>query len=164
MPPKKSRGKGRRRAPLDVLVFAGDDQTYARVTAMLGNNRVRVKCQDGTERQCTIRGTMRRRVWIQVGDLVLVALRADLAGTVGDIVHKYPPADVQKLLKCGEPVNILVSDDTDMMEMESMIQFVDDEYPGPSDPAASGPAPDPSSTKLENADSSAADLLDFELI
>lgn len=162
MPPKKSRGKGRRRAPLDVLVFAGDDQTYARVTAMLGNNRVRAKCQDGAERQCTIRGTMRRRVWIQVGDLVLVALRADLAGTVGDIVHKYSPSDVQKLLKCGEPVNILVSDDTDMMEMESMIQFVEDEdHPGP------GPIHGPAEpqTKPENAaDAPDGDLLDFELI
>lgn len=37
---------------------------YAQVVKMLGGGRVLVQCYDGVTRQGLIRGTMRRRVWI----------------------------------------------------------------------------------------------------
>ena len=37
---------------------------YAQVTKMLGDGRVALMCYDGVARQGLIRGTMRRRVWI----------------------------------------------------------------------------------------------------
>jgi len=37
---------------------------------MLGFDRVLVKCQDGHERLCRIRGKMKRRMWIRLGDIV----------------------------------------------------------------------------------------------
>lgn len=40
---------------------------------MLGFDRVMVKCQDGHERLCRIRGKIKRRVWIREGDIVLVS-------------------------------------------------------------------------------------------
>ena len=40
---------------------------------MLGFDRLVVKCQDGHERLCRIRGKLKRRVWIRVGDIVLVS-------------------------------------------------------------------------------------------
>jgi translation initiation factor 1A len=40
---------------------------------MLGFDRIVVKCQDGHERLCRIRGKLKRRVWIRVGDIVLVS-------------------------------------------------------------------------------------------
>ena len=40
---------------------------------LLGFDRIMVKCQDGHERLCRIRGKMKRRVWIRVGDVVLVS-------------------------------------------------------------------------------------------
>jgi translation initiation factor 1A len=40
---------------------------------LLGFDRIMVKCQDGHERLCRIRGKMKRRVWIRVGDIVLVS-------------------------------------------------------------------------------------------
>ena len=42
---------------------------------MLGNARVLVKCFDGVIRVGRIRGKMKRKVWIGVGDLILVSLR-----------------------------------------------------------------------------------------
>jgi len=40
---------------------------------MLGADHIMVKCQDGKERLCRIRGKLKRRVWIREGDIVLVS-------------------------------------------------------------------------------------------
>lgn len=39
-------------------------EEYAHVTRMLGGGRAQLQCYDGVSRQGLIRGTMRRRVWI----------------------------------------------------------------------------------------------------
>ena len=42
---------------------------------MLGNGRLEAFCFDGKTRLCHIRGKMRKRIWIGVGDFILLALR-----------------------------------------------------------------------------------------
>lgn len=42
---------------------------------MLGNGRLEGKCFDGTTRLCHIRGKMRKKVWVNANDIVLVGLR-----------------------------------------------------------------------------------------
>ncbi len=42
------------------------------VEAMLGANKLKVRCQDGLVRICRIPGKLRKRVWIKEGDVVLV--------------------------------------------------------------------------------------------
>jgi len=113
--PNKKKNERRREMPV-----AEEGQEYARVVAMLGNNRVRAKFGDGTERQCRIRGSMRRREWVHVGDTVLVSLR-DLSGDKADIIFKYQLAEVQKLRRLGEPVTIAA--DEDEAEMEDIVTF-----------------------------------------
>ena len=54
-----------------VLPVAND--VLGIVVKLLGFDRVLVKCQDGHERLCRIRGKMKRRVWIREGDVVLVS-------------------------------------------------------------------------------------------
>ena len=39
----------------------------------LGFERFLVKCQDGYQRLCRIRGKMKRRAWVRQGDIVLVS-------------------------------------------------------------------------------------------
>jgi len=68
---------------------------------MLGDGRCEVYCFDRTTRMCLIRGTMRRRVWINVGDIVLVSLR-DFQEGKADIVHKYTPDEARTLKQHGE--------------------------------------------------------------
>lgn len=92
------------------MPLAEEGQEYAVVVALLGNGRVRAKFGEGVERQCRIRGSMRRREWVHVGDLVLVALR-ELAGDTADIVFRYQQADAQRLKKMGEPVGIAVDEE-----------------------------------------------------
>lgn len=126
MPPRKGKrhAEKRREPPL-----ADDCQAYARVTAMQGNGRVMAKFADGVERQCRIRGSMRRREWVHVGDTVLVALRDDLAGDKADIVFRYQPAEAQRLRKLGEPVGIAV--DEDEAQMDDIVAFEHDDAAAP---------------------------------
>ena len=42
---------------------------------MLGNGRITAFCFDGKERLCHIRGKLRKKVWINTGDIILVGLR-----------------------------------------------------------------------------------------
>jgi translation initiation factor 1A len=56
---------------------------------MLGFDRLMVTCQDGKERLCRIRGKMKRRMWIRVGDIVLVSPWDFQSDTRGDIIWRY---------------------------------------------------------------------------
>ena len=74
---------------------------YAWITKMLGNGRVLVKNMEKIERLGIIRGNMRKREWMGVGDLVLVTLRGFQDDKV-DIVFKYNETEVRMLRKWGE--------------------------------------------------------------
>jgi translation initiation factor 1A len=56
---------------------------------LLGSDRIMVKCQDGHERLCRIRGKMKRRVWIREGDVVLVSPWDFQTDTRGDVIWRY---------------------------------------------------------------------------
>src|SRR3989337_228104 len=55
----------------------------------LGFDRLMVKCQDGRERLCRIRGKLKRRVWIRTGDVVLVSPWDFQSDVRGDIYWRY---------------------------------------------------------------------------
>jgi translation initiation factor 1A len=74
---------------LREMVMPGEGQMLGIVTQMLGYDRLLVKCGDGHERMCRIRGKMKRRVWIKVSDVVLVAPWDFQVDTRGDILWRY---------------------------------------------------------------------------
>ena len=78
------------------LVTKEDGQEYAQVLKLLGDCRCSLFCFDGVTRIGHIRGKMRKRVWVQTGDTVLVATREYQDEKV-DIVHKYTAEDVRRL-------------------------------------------------------------------
>lgn len=161
MPPRKGKrcAEKRREPPL-----ADDSQTYARVTAMQGNGRVLAKFPDGAERQCRIRGSMRRREWVHVGDTVLVALRDDLAGDKADIVFRYQPAEVQRLRKLGEPVGIAM--DEDEAQFDDIVAFEHDDAAPPEPPLPRRVPRDMPASDTEDGDgeTSGDDDVDWERI
>ena len=73
-----------------------DDEVFAEVTEMLGANRVKVRCNDGTERTARIPGRMQKRTWIREGDLVLVS-PWDWQDEKADIEHRYESQDADQL-------------------------------------------------------------------
>ena len=56
------------------LVFKEDGQEYAQVIKMLGNGRLEAKCFDGPLRLAHIRGKLRKKVWINQGDIILLSV------------------------------------------------------------------------------------------
>jgi translation initiation factor 1A len=82
-----------------VLPTANDVLCVA--TKLLGFDRVMVKCQDGHERLCRIRGKMKRRVWIREGDVVLVSPWDFQTDTRGDIIWRYTRGQADWLRKNG---------------------------------------------------------------
>lgn len=68
---------------------------------LLGFDRVLVKCQDGHERLCRIRGKMKRRVWIREGDVVLVSPWDFQSDKRGDVIWRYTRGQADLLRKRG---------------------------------------------------------------
>ena len=64
---------------------------------LLGNERLMVKCQDGKTRLCRIRGKMKKRAWIRLGDVVLVSPWDFQFDTRGDIIWRYKRNQVEWL-------------------------------------------------------------------
>jgi translation initiation factor 1A len=68
---------------------------------LLGFDRLLVKCQDGHERLCRIRGKMKRRVWIREGDVVLVSPWDFQSDARGDVFWRYTRGQADWLRKKG---------------------------------------------------------------
>jgi len=108
MPKNKGKGgKNRRRGKNEneglkrELVFKEDGQEYAQVTKMLGNGRLEAMCFDGVKRLCHIRGKLRKKVWINQSDIVLVGLR-DYQDAKADVILKYSSDEARNLKSYGE--------------------------------------------------------------
>lgn len=76
----------------------GEGTLFARVLKLLGNCRVIAYCNDNERRICHIRGAMRKRVWINPGDIILVSTRefesGGGAGSDDPLDKKFENADV----------------------------------------------------------------------
>jgi initiation factor 1A len=90
---------------------AEEDQLYGRVIKILGNLNMSVYCNDNYTRICKVCGAMRKRVWVNVGDLVIISLRdldydphptklgKDTREMRGDIIYKFDQALIGKAKK-----------------------------------------------------------------
>ena len=99
MPKAKAKGgKNRRRGKNESdekreLIFKEDGQEYAQVLRMLGNGRLEAQCIDGVKRLCHIRGKMRKKVWVNTSDIILLGLRdfqdeKDITNFISNVVDK----------------------------------------------------------------------------
>jgi translation initiation factor 1A len=122
MPKNKGKGgKNRRRGKNEnddvkrELVLADDGQVYAQVLKMLGNGRLEAICFDDkagqtTKRLCHIRGKLRKKVWINTSDIILIGLR-DFQDEKADVILKYTADEARQLKNKGEiPENVNITD------------------------------------------------------
>ena len=68
---------------------------------MLGNGRLEAQCFDGVKRLAHIRGKLRKKVWINQGDIILLSLR-DYQDEKGDVILKYTADEARALKACKE--------------------------------------------------------------
>ena len=75
--------------------------TPADFVQMLGNGRLEAQCFDGTRRLGHIRGKLRKKVWINQGDIILLSLR-DYQDEKGDVILKYSAGSSTALVRCTQ--------------------------------------------------------------
>lgn len=132
MPKNKGKGgKNRRRGKNEnedmkrELVFKEDGQEYAQVSKMLGNGRLEALCFDGTKRLCHIRGKLRKKIWINQGDIVLIGLR-DYQDAKADVILKYSADEARNLKSYGEfPESVKINETVDFVggDLDDDIEF-----------------------------------------
>lgn len=133
MPKNKGKGgKNRRRGKNEneqakrELDLKEEGQEYAQVTKILGNGRVKAYCFDGKERLANIRGKMRKKIWINTNDIVLIGLR-DFQDGKADVIQKYNPDEARRLKAQGHiPDNINIEDGGTKDGDDAMIAFANE--------------------------------------
>lgn len=82
---------------LSEMILPSPNDILGIAVKLLGFDRVLVRCQDGKERLCRIRGKMKRRVWIREGDVVLVSPWDFQTDKRGDLIWRYTRAQAETL-------------------------------------------------------------------
>jgi len=104
---KKKKGKNGLTDLNRTLDYALEGQLYGQISKTLGGSRFLVKCFDKDpknnefilkEKICHVCGKMRKKVWINDNDLILLSVR-EFDETKGDIIHKYTNDEARKLKK-----------------------------------------------------------------
>ncbi len=86
---KLGKRKVKNEGNLEKMVLPASNDVLGLAARILGAERILVKCQDGKERVCRVRGKLKRRVWIREGDIVLVSPWDFQSDTRGDIFWRY---------------------------------------------------------------------------
>ena len=76
-----------------------EGEVIGTVEAMLGANKLNVRCQDGKIRICRIPGRFKKRLWIRPGDAVLVEPWKIQGDSRGDVIWKYTKTQTSVLKK-----------------------------------------------------------------
>ncbi len=87
-----------------IFSEAVDDQQYGRIVRNLGNSNMLVYCTDNKRRICHIRGGIRKKMWLNIGDIVVVSIRDFVTTEIGefergDILTKCDPSTFGQLKK-----------------------------------------------------------------
>jgi len=136
MPKNKGKGgKNRRRGKNEnddvkrELILKEPGQSYAQVTRILGNGYIEAFCFDsagGKKRLCHIRGKLRKKQWINQGDVILVGLR-DYQDDKADVIMRYLADEARELKRMQEiPDNINITE-TASMNTDALDDVIFDE-------------------------------------
>ncbi len=99
--PKRKFKKKTREEELKNIKLPVANDVMGIAKKMLGNDRLLVSCQDGKERLCRIRGKMKRRMWVRLGDIVLVSPWDFQSDKRGDIIWRYKRNQLEWLRRKG---------------------------------------------------------------
>jgi len=76
-------------------------EVFGVVIEMLGSGKMRVDCDDGLSRICRIPGKMRKRVWVRLGDLILLEPWSVQSHERADVAWKYTRTQANWLKRKG---------------------------------------------------------------
>ena len=76
-------------------------ETLGVLEQRLGGSRMRVRCLDGKTRICRVPGSLKKKLWIREGDILLIEPWLLGGDEKGDVIYKYKPNQVDFLRKNG---------------------------------------------------------------
>ncbi len=76
-------------------------QTFGVVEKRLGASRMSVRCMDAKTRICRIPGRMKKKIWLRMNDVVLVAPWDFQSDQKGDITWRYDRGNLRELREKG---------------------------------------------------------------
>ena len=97
----KKRPNGGNQSENGMVETAGANQIYACVKKKVGGTRISIDCSDQKERSGIIPGKFYKKVWMNIGDIVLCDLNIGADDSVCYIVHKYTPKEAHTLKSQG---------------------------------------------------------------
>jgi translation initiation factor 1A len=137
MPPNKKGGKnykkGKHSDDTPIVYEKEEDQMYGRILKVLGNCNVLVFCNDGRERICHIRGSLKKKkIWINTGDIILLSIRdfgKEEVGKMGrgDVCNKYEQSAALKLRQKDPSINPKLFNNIETLGSEDRKNVIDDE-------------------------------------
>jgi translation initiation factor 1A len=128
MPKNKGKGgKNRRRGKNDgeekrEVQLKEDGQEYAQIIKNCGGCYFDAHCFDNVQRQCHVRGKMKRKVWVNTSDFVLISLR-DFEDGKADIILKYTTEEARKLKAMGHLPNTATINESAVQDDEEECTF-----------------------------------------
>jgi len=116
---KAKKGSNKKQQAMANMPFIKKDieggQEYAKVIKSMGGSppMLRLECYDSKERIGVITGKLKKRIFCNKDDIVLVNLR-DYQDSKCDIIWKYTLSDIRRLIKENEISNLFGSSITKM--------------------------------------------------
>ena len=98
---RKNKKKSNQEVKKRVLQIRKDMEEDGKIIKMLGDRRVTIMLPCTTQVIGIIPGRFRKRCWMKVGDIVLVAIR-DFQKDKVDIIHKFDSNETRDLTKMLE--------------------------------------------------------------
>ena len=86
-----------------------ENQVFGVVEQALGSGWMDVRCSDGNIRRCRIPGKLKKRMWVKVGDIVIVEPWPVQTDERGDIRYRYTRTQVDWLLRRGKITRDFIS-------------------------------------------------------
>jgi len=120
---KKHKGKKNTVKESKELVIPEEGELIGQVSKVKGSGRFDIRCIDGTERAGILRGTMRKKIWVNRLDLVLV-IPWEFETAKCSILHKYEDNEMNKLLKGGYlPKEFKLENDCDNLDEDNYFSY-----------------------------------------
>ena len=136
---KKHKGKKNTVKESKELIIPEKNELIGQVSAVKGSGRFDIRCIDGVNRIGILRGKMRKQIWINHLDLVLIEpWTFESEANKCSILHKYEDNEKSKLQKGGHlPKEFKLEEDNMNLDEDNYFSYdirdSDDENPTVSD-------------------------------
>lgn len=98
---KYKKGKSFQSTNRNLVLKENDSEELGQIIAVKGSGRFDVECCDGVTRLGIVRGALRKRLWINLHDMVLTSLW-EFEDKKCSIIHKYDENEISKLRKLNQ--------------------------------------------------------------